>query len=714
MGKKNYRNRNKKNRNKSWYDDQYPYDDNQYFENGNGFDSFYDKNQNNLNEDYINGYKSFSNQKNNRRKNDRNNYQADNYTDNYQADNYQNSGFEYYDDYCLKNNDHYDYGNNFRKQQEFYRNNHNKKNKNKNYIKNLSQKIFANNDYENGYDSYETQNSQNYYEDNGFNNNKNNSGNRKNNNYQNDYDYKKPYKKNKKNNCYDNFYGEPKYFENQIEVDTFDYENDAYENQYNQNNYSDRKKSKSDYGDDSGDKKRKFSFKGDKKKKTIFTIFISTIVVCFLIVAIVLIVFFLVNRNAPTGSSRETLSHEYMKDESQTSKNAMDYITHRTFSMQFLYSNSQRDGKIINGTGWIFNKEKDKDIYYIATNVHVAAALNYGGKDFTENGTENNFTNLSLTNVYLGYVNLNMNESVDQIYDDKNLKIVDLGTNIPEIVYLPDASDMNSTFGKSYSSYNSKFGNYKQVIDFSILKFDLSSSKSSNSDFANWLKVYDSTPTEFSSEPINLSDENKFNEYIKSTEFFMGGFPSLGNKNNKGKTEWIGFSKFKTASSLNNNNDVINESNYNGLASGIHQYLKKGDNWEPNKIDYFNEKNEKIEYLNVGFYWLLAAKSAGGSSGSMLIKETSRNYNKFEVVGIYWGTQQIRIDSNAIEGFLTEAIVGAPSVGVANMLNYTNYFVSDTEKFDGIDIFYDATQKITNNNSVELVYKYESKNKLYS
>ncbi|MDE6082296.1 MAG: DUF31 family protein, partial [Malacoplasma sp.] len=417
------------------------------------------------------------------------------------------------------------------------------------------------------------------------------------------------------------------------------------------------------------------------------------------------------NRNAPSdSSSRESLSKEYMTDKSETSKNAMDYISHRTFSMQFLYSNDQGKGKVVNGTGWIFNKEKTKDIYYIATNVHVAAALNYAGKIFTENGQENNFTNLSLTNVSLGYVNLDAN---DDIYDVKNLNIVSLEKNIPEVVYLPNSDDENSTFGKSYKLYNSKFGEFKQVIDFSVLKLDLTSLKSSNHNFANWIKTYDSNPTEFLSEPINLDDDKKFNDYIQSTEFFMGGFPSLGNEsaNNKGQTEWIGFSKFKTASMVNKNNDIINENNYNTFASGIYQNLKN-DNRENNKIDYF-ENDTQVKYLNVGFYWLLAAKSVGGSSGSMVIKETNPGSNKFEVVGIYWGTQETRLDS-PIEGFLTEAIVGAPAVGVANMLNYTNYFVPDNVpvSYPGIDIFYDATQKIKNGNTVDLLYDYSSKNKV--
>ncbi|MDE5949804.1 MAG: DUF31 family protein, partial [Malacoplasma sp.] len=498
------------------------------------------------------------------------------------------------------------------------------------------------------------------------------------------------------------------------------YNNDYYnDDNYDKKNYHDEKSYKS-YSDDNFDKKKRwFNFGGNKKKKTIFTIFISTIIICFIIIAIVLLVFFLVNRNAPSqSSSREGLSKEYMTDQSQTSKNAMDYISHRTFSMQFLYSNSQGKGKVVNGTGWIFNKEKNNDIYYIATNIHVAAALNYAGKIFTENGEENNFTNLSLTNVSLGYVNFSTDSG---IYDVKNLNMVSLEKN-PEVAYLADATNSGTTFAKGYDDYysafkNNKDFNFKPMIDFAILKFDLTLEKSCNSDFANWLKVYDANPTEFSSDPIKLDDENQFNSYIQNTEFFMGGFPSLGNTesaNNKGQTEWIGFSKFKTASNLNGNNDIITKNNYYTLASGaVQNSPSKGEeNLKINKIDYFeNNTKNSVDYLNVGFYWLLAAKSAGGASGSMVIKQTTTGSNKFEVVGIYWGTQNIRVDG-AFEGFLTEAIAGAPAVGVANMLNYTNYVSKDNMPYKGVDIFYDASEKIKNNNSVELLYNYSSKNEI--
>ncbi|MDE7100154.1 MAG: DUF31 family protein, partial [Malacoplasma sp.] len=652
---------------------------------------------------YRNNYTDFANHKNNQKKNKKRNYQN-------------NNDYDYYD-YYSESPKHFNTRNSYQNPKEFYDSQYFEKNKDKNYTKNLSQRIFINNNYDNGYDD----NYKNYDNQNNFYNSKNDyNGEIARDNFERKNYHKKQHGKHKSKNYYDNnfdnryddYYREPKYFDNQVEVDNYndDYYND---DNYDKKNYQDKKNQRSNSNDNSDRKKRWFNFSGNKKKKTIFTIFISTIVICFIIVAIVLLVFFLVNRNAPSqSSSREGLSKEYMTDQSQTSKNAMDYISHRTFSMQFLYSNDQGKGKVVNGTGWIFNKEKSSDIYYIATNVHVAAALNYAGKTFIENGQENNFTNLSLKNVSLGYVDLNINE---EIYDVKNLNMISL-ENFPEVVYLADATNSGTTFANGYSDYYLAFkGYFKPMIDFAILKFDLTSLKSSNSDFANWLKVYDTNPTEFSSNPIELEDENQFNNYIENTEFFMGGFPSLENTestNNRGQTEWIGFSKFKTASNLNDNNDIITKSNYYTLASGaVQNSPSKGkENLEINKIDYF-ENSTEVNYLNIGFYWLLAAKSAGGASGSMLIKETVSGSNKFEVVGIYWGTQNIRVDG-AFEGFLTEAIAGAPAVGVANMLNYTNYVSKDNTSYNGVDIFYDASEKIKNNNSVELLYNYSSKNKI--
>ncbi|WP_044891220.1 DUF31 family putative serine protease [Malacoplasma penetrans] len=561
--------------------------------------------------------------------------------------------------------------------------------------------------------------------------------------YEDDFDYheepefeetKKPkgkggflgFGKRRKNDYEDDYYDDrdyghedAKYRDDYYDDDDDDWEERDYPDEYDED-YPDRRKSSRE--DDLYDQ---YTIGGEnpylyqqpqKKKKSLFWSLIS-----FLILSIVLIASgltaYLIIRNRVSFNSNPNITTQYMVDTSSTSNQAMKYVAERSLSLSFYLSNGSSTRAVF-GTGWIFNKEKDSDTYYIATNIHVAAALTYGNKKVSDN---EDFTGYSLSSAAVSYINYSSNTT--PIYSSGNLN--DVKTSIPEVVYLADSSNTSSSFGKAYP--NDTSSNYKNSLDFAILKYGFSTTNltshvsSSNSavqtsiqNFSNWLKNgYGANPTQFYSTPVSgLNNSNPIQNTTSTNEFYtrkyyMGGYPNLSTGGGA-KIEWVGLSNFPIATPAGGIADSnITTANYLAHASGKSHVDQSDEKWkEENKIVYYNSTSSvATNYVNVGLNGLFDATSVAGASGSMVVANLSDDANStnssFKVVGIYWGTE--------VFNFTTTY----QTVGVGSLLNISDYQINGTT-YKGYDVFDDATKAITSKlaSGKSLEYSYTSKNSL--
>lgn len=579
-----------------------------------------------------------------------------------------------------------------------------------------------------------------------------------------DNDYEKPSKhktkkgflgfgkKQKQNNYYDDDF---QYKSNEYSRDyrnDFDYDRgnnyDEYNNRppYEEEFYSSSKKRKRNKKDRSYDNPNHYLNNGDNlyisenpylyqkeqtKKKSMFWSIIGFVV--FVIMSgTAALTAYLVIKNRVTLSGGPSITRQYMTDTSDTSNDAMKYISERTLSLNFNFvDSSSKTGRAVYGTGWIFNKEKDSNTYYIATNIHVAAALTYSGKKISD---DEDFTNYKLESSFVSYTNY-QGTSGSPSYESSNLMSVQ--TQIPEIVYLADIKTIDSSFAKGYSSSSLVSTGYENSIDFAILKYDFSSTtlealssrnKFLNNDFSTWLKNgYDSNPTQFLSTPIsNLSSESSnlketsINENFFTDKYYMGGYPNVGGSSSA-NIDWVGLSNFPIATPKGGVDSLISPSNYLKYASGMYQTKSHENSENPNKyneenkIDYY-ENNNQVKYINVGLNGLFDASSIGGASGSMVIAKTTdstldstRATESFKVIGIYWGSE---VFSEQTQSKL---------VGAGSLLNVSEYkihernsagVVTSTTTYPGYDIFSDATKAITSKlaSGKSLQYTYTSQN----
>lgn len=142
----------------------------------------------------------------------------------------------------------------------------------------------------------------------------------------------------------------------------------------------------------------------------------------------------------------------------------MKYVAERSLFL-FFYLLNGFSIRVVFGIGWIFNKEKDLDIYYIVINIYVVAVLIYGNKKVLDN---EDFIGYLLFFVVVFYINYFSN--IILIYSLGNLN--DVKILIFEVVYLVDLSNISFSFGKAY--LNDIFFNYKNLFDFVILKYGFS------------------------------------------------------------------------------------------------------------------------------------------------------------------------------------------------------------------------------------------------
>ncbi len=495
--------------------------------------------------------------------------------------------------------------------------------------------------------------------------------------------------------------------------------NDIYENYPQTSRY--------EYYDDDNPKRK-------PKKTSLFRTLMSAFGITLLVgTSVALSVYFLTanrNNNFPEQANPNTdipannINPHYQNNIDPDSVSAMKYIFERSVSMQFVFSGKGREARSISGTGWIFNKDASSDRYYLATNLHVAAALTYSGKEFVDNGISYDFTNLTHRATYLGFISDTTGSQISNVHrtDDLNM----LKVKNPKIVYTATANNDTNGFGKSFAGLHYKRQTITQKpfesdasLDFSILEFDFSDNalnQEAKSDFANkenvsifktWLQNYNNNPTKYYTKPVTGVIENDFYQ----TKLHMGGFPSTNNTSNFagstangislnfGGTSWQGFSSFTLAVQNEDiqSNSNINVSNYDSYAkSGYINYKNAIDsnNYEfisdVSGVQFFNNGNDyPTNYVNVGYSALLDATSLGGSSGSMMVLKDN---GEFKVVGIYWG--------NIIFG--DSDINPATNVGIGNFLYVKNKSIQ--KGVQDFNTYQYAMDKIKNNLGVEFKY----------
>ncbi len=495
--------------------------------------------------------------------------------------------------------------------------------------------------------------------------------------------------------------------------------NDIYENYPQTSRY--------EYYDDDNPKRK-------SKKTSLFRALMSAFGITLLVgTSIALSVYFITvnrNNNIPQQANPNTdipaddINPYYQNNQDEDSISAMKYIFERSISMQFVFTGKDNNARSISGTGWIFNKDKHSDKYYLATNLHVAAALTYSGKKFVDNEISYDFTNLTHRATYIGFISDETGSKISNVHRSDDLNM--LKVKNPRIVYTATADNDINGFGKSFAGLHYKNEMITQnpfesdaSLDFSILEFDFSDNalnKEAESEFANkknvsifktWLQNYNNNETEYSTKPITDIKDNNFYK----TKLYMGGFPSTKNTSNFegsigggvnlnfGSTSWQGFSSFTLAVNdeniqSNSNIDIFNYDNYAksfymrykaAIDTGEYKFIS-----DQSGVQFFNENNNyPTNYVNVGYSALLDATSLGGSSGSMIIIKED---GKFKVVGIYWG--------NIIFG--DGNISPSTNVGIGNFLYVKNKSIQrGVQDFNAYEY---ALNNIKNNLGIEFQY----------
>lgn len=420
------------------------------------------------------------------------------------------------------------------------------------------------------------------------------------------------------------------------------------------------------------------------------------------------------------NSNDSSISDYYRENNNARSIDAMNYILQRTITMQFLFINQEtNNAQSISGTGWIFNKDSNSSTYYIATNLHVAAALTYQNRQFEDNGQIEDFSGYMLATTYIGFVEPNFNSSTAN-YNSTNINMLNVQT--PQIAYTATNFGDPNGFGSVYNNTLLQTQNYgfnrKAMIDFAILKFNFDESllsrlnkesaygNSANaSKFIDWLQYYNQSPTQFYENAIpNLNTTNASDKLPFNKKIFMGGFPGLNNKTNYvgswssnkknylnfGGTQWIGFADVPLAVNLQGYQldriSKIYSNTYNNFASGFLNWINK----YASGVSFFDDSisTSSLNCINIGYQALIDASSVGGSSGSMMIIDDN---GTFKVVGIYWGQVTYSDGTN---------------VGVGNFLYVDNYqkYSTTNEMWPGYNIFQYALNFISNNEDVNFLY----------
>lgn len=398
---------------------------------------------------------------------------------------------------------------------------------------------------------------------------------------------------------------------------------------------------------------------------------------------------------------------------------ANEYISSRSLSLQFLYDTSG-DGTTSSsslaggGTGWILNKDLNDEVYYVATNLHVAALLTYQNKEVYnyESGTSTLYG--TIIQSLVGYVN----PTSDSSSSDMNMITVPT----PTVVYTPyNDSNWTSTYPNTITglyTYRNSAGNittgstysYNTTADFAILRYDftnlitasasISSTDSSSSailpnttddvnNFSNWLNNYKQNPTQFLNSAIqDVSD-------WQNLKYSMGGFPashgtsaSYGGNSNYVNASWTSYAN------INSTNNMISESTYGNAGYDYTVSANQTRSRYKSPIVYVDDATTSSDgfyslgYINIAYNMFLESSSASGASGSLIV--TYYN-NQPYVVGIYWGEITFASTSDSSVTY---------TYGIGDIFNVSSNGTYNNTTMSGYDLISWAYSYLSSSNSL--------------
>ncbi|WP_412031994.1 DUF31 family putative serine protease [Malacoplasma muris] len=326
----------------------------------------------------------------------------------------------------------------------------------------------------------------------------------------------------------------------------------------------------------------------------------------------------------------------------KTQNDNFKYISERSFSLKFWDPSINSE---VYGTGWLFAKSSINDgnyyddDYYIATNLHVASAIQNRGKTSWEFNANTktyeqqyypNYKNLDLGYVISkkanGQYEFGTNYSSESISSTHYLTTLDIDTSV-SIAYTTFNLFKNMKLEDSNRVYNSSiFEN--PTSDIAIIKINFSNAYTKDFHGINPLKsaldIYNKNPT-------------KFGNYNQTKNITIAGFPFKEDTLERGG-KWTA-SYHPSPFKISNQSDLYNVST--GIIFGNNKLWQQGiqsSNIDEIKKDYVingfipYKTDEFACYYNVALQGVFKnVELSGGSSGSLVLDD---NQN---VVGIYWG-----------------------------------------------------------------------------
>lgn len=377
---------------------------------------------------------------------------------------------------------------------------------------------------------------------------------------------------------------------------------------------------------------------------------------------------------------------------------ALKWISQREISLRFTLKPVDNNGSDIYrfGTAWIYGKDStNNDTYYLATNIHVASALN------DLNSSQNRYIetddgsglikNYSLTAVAFTFISdsnvsslrKNSDGSMNYLWEaNKSDTYISLWSTIgdnskkPSIVYTAtkDLLFGSNTMVDHFTNKNIS----NPAIDFALMKVDFSNVKdkinSNNTKVETFLSTYDSNPTKF----ISSADLDY------NSSFYIAGFPEAETdwKQNT-SVAWLGLNEIK----------VTPDNIFQSVDYQINNKFYDFDDPTSlipsrNSIDYVKKENDEtyVWYRNVARQLVIGDGSiGGGASGSMLVQETSSG--NYQVAGIYWGAYDftdksgISYDYAAADLLISDGYTySETNRGITINYNYPAYNVIDSIK----------------------------------
>ncbi|EGZ31387.1 DUF31 family putative serine protease [Malacoplasma iowae] len=356
----------------------------------------------------------------------------------------------------------------------------------------------------------------------------------------------------------------------------------------------------------------------------------------------------------------------------------LKYISERSFSLRFKTRSSNGES-FVNGTSWIISKDKRANhVYYLATNLHVAAIVNNSGKSFKRALFDKNNNTIKVSNdkeatlvgMDVGIIwdrNLTPGTSLATQTQDTKLKYIE---NINNTYYnsnfnVSPALIPNQDFSVVYSA-NTTFKSF-DVLDPTKTRYDSSYVLNPTSDFAvlrvDFSKFYNQPYNyKYSSLLANMLSNYNYSPtkiadtVVEGEKLYIGGFPADTHQDNgsyiprwsgieidsgwkikEGHKNYYPLSNLPHHGYKNYRPSDLPEINFIGVGKDD---INNPDKNEFNENIYYSQKNVAVQGCVKNINLL------GGSSGSMVIN------SKNEVVGIYWGGYQTIYNFNGTFDFI--------------------------------------------------------------